>query len=88
MSAATLDRQHAHAVEVAVEAQVVLSDVSNLDAREDAARDRARTFLGGALDALKTAEVLDDLEDKERARALALVNELAGLLDYAKRPSA
>lgn len=81
MSAARADRRRARSVELAMETQVVLLEARDLDARDGAARKRARTFLDGALDALRTADALDQLEDAKRERALTLVTELAGLID-------
>lgn len=81
MAARAIDRRHARSVELAIETQVTLIDARDLDARDGAARKRARTFLDGALDALRTADALDQLEDVKRERALTLVTELSGLLD-------
>lgn len=45
MSAAAVDRKHAHQVELAVEAQARLQEWKRLDAREDASRNRERRFI-------------------------------------------
>ena len=86
MSAARADRRRARSVELAMETQVTLQDAAVLDAKDTAARKRARTFLDGALDALRTADALDQLEDAKRERALSLVTELAGLIDGTSEP--
>lgn len=86
MAAAARDRRHARSVELSIETQVTLQDAAELDAKDTAARKRARTFLDGALDALRTADALDQLEDAKRDRALTLVTELSGLLDGVDLP--
>lgn len=86
MAARAADRRHARSVELAIETQVALVDARDLDARDGVARKRARTFIDGALDALRTADALDQLEDARRERALTLVTELSGLLDGVAGP--
>jgi len=85
MTAARSDRRRVRAVELSMEAQSALHDAKDLDLREDAARRRARTFIDGALDALKAESALDALGDQQRDRVLELVTELSGILDGAER---
>jgi hypothetical protein len=68
-----------------MEAQTALVEARDLDTREDTARGRARTFLNGALDALRAEEAIDALGDQQRDRALELVNELSGILDSRRK---
>jgi flagellar motility protein MotE (MotC chaperone) len=81
VSASARDRQHAHQVELALEVRVAAEDQRALNVRSDATMARARTFCGALADTLREERALDALEDAKRDRVIALVTELAGLID-------
>ena len=74
-------RERTHSIELACEVQVALLDLSAVDVREDAARDRTAKLIASALEAIRDEQALDALEDARRERVMELVKELAGLLD-------
>lgn len=81
MTATATDRRHARAVETAIETRVVLDEEQRLDRAEDIARAKANRATRALLCSLREESELDKLGDAQRARAIALVTELAGILD-------
>lgn len=81
MTASTLDRRRVRSVETAVDAQVLLGEVTRLDAAQDIRRGRTEHLLGEAQQQLTTIGRLDALEDAARTKLAATLRELAGHLD-------
>ncbi|MCR4338340.1 MAG: hypothetical protein NUW01_00475 [Gemmatimonadaceae bacterium] len=74
MSASFVDRLHAHAVELGMEAQALLTKLTNLDQREDDVRHRIHQ-------GIHRLELIDKEEDAVIADLSSDLKELTGLLD-------
>lgn len=81
MTATTGERRVVRATEQAIDSQILLQQITQMDEAQDVRLNRVAQILGEAQQQLATVSELNALEDAARLRLASTLRSLAGALD-------